>query len=152
MKYHNSKTANKYKIVIDRLSKKNNIIIIKQDKGHGVVILDRTKYIDKCLPMVGTKQFSKLDYDPSSKLESKLQITLRKIKSKLHENVYKKLYPTGSYSGKFYGNAKVHKLSTTNVDDLTLRPIVCNIGTATYETTKYLASLLSPLSKSEFTI
>ena len=77
---------------------------------------------------------------------------MRKIKSKLHENVYKKLYPTGSYPGKFYGNAKVHKLSTNNVDDLTLRPIVCNIGTATYETTKYLASLLSPLSKSEFTI
>ena len=73
MKYHNSKTANKYKIVIDRLSKKNNIIIIKQDKGHGVVILDRTKYIDKCLPMVATKQFSKLDYDLTSKLESKVQ-------------------------------------------------------------------------------
>ena len=134
MKYHNSKTANKYKKVIDRLSKNNNIIIIKQDKGRGVVILYRTKYIDKCLPMVGTKQFSKLDYGPTSKLESKVQRTLRKIKSKLHENVYKKLYPTGSYPGKFYGNAKVHKLSTNNVDDLTLRPIVCNIATATYET------------------
>ena len=35
MKYHISKTANKYKKVTDRLSKKNknNIIIIKQDKG-----------------------------------------------------------------------------------------------------------------------
>ena len=73
MKYDNSKTANKYKKAIDRLSKNNNIIIIKQDKGHGVVILDRTKYIDKCLPMVATKQFSKLDYDLTSKLESKVQ-------------------------------------------------------------------------------
>ena len=42
MKYHNSKTPNKK--VIDRLSKKNNIIIIKQDKGRRLVILDRTKY------------------------------------------------------------------------------------------------------------
>ena len=42
MKYHNSKTPNKK--VIDRLSKNNNIIIIKQDKGRRLVILDRTKY------------------------------------------------------------------------------------------------------------
>ena len=62
------------------------------------------------------------------------------------------MYLTGSYPGKFYGNAKVHNLSTNNVDDLTLRPFVSNIGTATYETAKYLASLLAPLSKSEFTI
>ena len=67
------------------------IIIIKQDKEWGVVILDRTKYTDKCLSMLATKQFSKLDYDPTSKLESRVQRTLRKIKSKLPENVYKKL-------------------------------------------------------------
>ena len=34
----------------------------------------------------------KLDHDPTSKLESKNQIVLRKIKSKLPENIYKKLY------------------------------------------------------------
>ena len=63
------------------------------------------------------------------------------------ENAYKKLFPTGSYPRKFYGNAKVHKHSTNNVDDLTLRPIVSNIGTGNYEAIKYLASLLAPLSK-----
>ena len=41
---------------------------------------------------------------------------------------------------------------TNNVDDSTLRTIVSNIGTAIYKTAKYLASLLAPLSKSEFTI
>ena len=152
MKYHNSKTANKYKQVIERLSKNNNVIIIKQDKGRGVIILDRTKYIDKCMSMAAAKQFSKSYYVPTNKLESKEQNKLRKIKSKLLENVYKNLYPAGSYPGKFYGNAKVPKLSTNNVDDLTLRPIVSNIGTATYETVKYLASLSAPLSKSQFTI
>ena len=91
--------------------------------------------------ILATKQFSKLDYDPTSKLECKVQQTLRKIKLKLPEKVYKKLYPTGSYPGKYYGNATVHKLSTNNVDDLTLRPIVSNISTAIYETVKYLASL-----------
>ena len=76
------------------LSKNNNIFIMKQDKGRGVVILDNTKYIDKCLSILATKQFSKLDYDPTNKLESKVQQTLRKMKSKLPENVYKRFYPT----------------------------------------------------------
>ena len=82
-RYNNSKTAKNVKKVIDRLSK-NNIIITKQDKGCGVVInitiaitIDHTKYIDKCLSMLATKQFSKLDYDSTSKLESKVQRSLR---------------------------------------------------------------------------
>ena len=81
-----------------------------------------------------------------------MQRTLRKIKWKLPENVYEKLYPTGSCLGKFYGNAKVQKPSTNNVVDLTLGPIVSNIGSATYERAKYVDSLLARLSKSKFTI
>ena len=59
MKYYNSKTSNKYKKVVDQLSIYNNIIIIKKDTECEVVILDRTKYIYKCLPIITTKQFSK---------------------------------------------------------------------------------------------
>ena len=61
--------------------KKPVLLRVKKNKGRGVVILDRTKYIDKCLSRLATKQFSKLNYDPTSKLESKVQRTLRKIKS-----------------------------------------------------------------------
>ena len=75
-------------------------------------------------------------------LESKLQQILRKIK----------LYPAGSYLYIFYGNAKVHKSSTNDVCDLTLRPIASNISTAIYEMARYLTNLLTSLSKSEFTI
>ena len=140
------------KKVNDQLSKNNNIIITKHGKGRGVVLLDRAKYFDKCLSMVAAKRFSKLDNDPTSKLESKVQTTLRKIKSKIPEIFYEKLYTAGSYPGKSYGDAKVHKLSANNVDELNLRPIVSNIGTVSHETAIYLVSLLAPLSKSEFTI
>ena len=58
----NSKAANKYKKVIDKSSKNKNIIIIKQDTGLSLAILDRTKHIDKCLSMLATKQSSELDY------------------------------------------------------------------------------------------
>ena len=68
------------------------------------------------------------------------------------ENVYSKLYPSGSCPGKFYGIAKMHKLLANNVDDLPLRPVISNIGTVTYQTAKYLAKLLLPLGTSECTI
>ena len=83
---------------------------MKQDKECGVVIMNYSKYLEKCLSILQGKQFMKLDYHPTSKLESKVQRTLCKIKSKLPENSYKKLYCTGSAQGKFYGNAKIHKL------------------------------------------
>ena len=68
------------------------------------------------------------------------------------QNIYSNLYPLVSCPGKFHGTIKMHKLSTNNVDDLPLRPILANIGTATYHTEKYLVKLLSPLGTSEYTI
>ena len=48
---------------------------------------------------------------------------------------------------------EVLKISENDtVDELPIRPIVSNIGTATYNLSKYLAKLLSPLSQSEYTI
>ena len=75
------------------------------------------------------------------------------MKSKFSKQDYKKLYPTGSTEGRFYGTAKNHKLKEGDgVDKLPLRPIVSNIGTPSYHLAKYLAKLLSPLSQSEYTI
>ena len=44
------------------------------------------------------------------------------------------------------------KNDTDSVEQLPLRPVISNIGTATYELSKYLASLLKPIAKSRFTI
>ena len=53
------------------------------------------------------------------------------------------MYLTGSRPGMFYRTAKVHKLGKgEGLDELTMRPIISNIQRATYETTKYLNSLL----------
>ena len=82
-----------------------------------------------------------------------MQRVLGKIKCHLEEKEYKKLYPTGSKPGLFYGTAKVHKLKIGEVlKELTARPTISNIGTATYETAKYLNTLLTPLTKSQYNI
>ena len=80
-------------------------------------------------------------------------MSIRKIKNNLTKEEYNRLYPTGSLHGKFYGTAKRHKLKNgSSVDDLPLRPITSNVGTASYHLAKYLAKLLSPLSKSQYTV
>ena len=73
-------------------------------------------------------------------------------KSKSHLSNLR-IYPTGSAPSKFYGTAKKHKIPVNGtINDLLLRPIISNIGTASYQLAKYLAKLLSPLSTSEYTV
>ena len=104
-KYCNVKVPCKYKDIVSKLSKREDLVILKQDKGRGVVLMDRHKSSVKCLTLLSTKQFTTLTNDPTKTLESKVQRTLRKIKSKFTEQEYKKLYPTGSCPWKFYGTA-----------------------------------------------
>ena len=95
------------------------IVILKQDKGRGVVVMSKHKYIEKCMSFLTTKQFKQVDSNPTKILESKVQRSLRKLKSKLFPYEYKKLYPTCSSPGKFYGTAKLHKLPANGkIDDL----------------------------------
>ena len=91
--------------------------------------------------------------DPTKTLERKMQHVLQKIKCHLEEKEYKKLHPTRSKLGLFYGTAKVHKLKIgEGLKEQTVRPIISNTGTATYKTAKYLNTLLTPLTKSQYNI
>ena len=143
----------KHEQSIKELRRNPNIAILKQDKGRGTVILDKDVYIDKCSSMLDSNQFSVCTTDPTKQLEGKVQRAVRKIKAHLTDSEYRKLYPSGSCPGRFYGNAKIHKLKTNdNVNNLPLRPIISNIGTATYHLAKYLAKLLAPLATSSYTV
>ena len=72
--------------------------------------MDRNKYFDKCLALLNSQEFIKLNQDPTVTTEKKVQQILQKIKQKLPKIVYQRLYPTGSSPGKFYGTAKIRKL------------------------------------------
>ena len=126
---------------------------MKQDKGRGVVLIDRTVYLEKCLDILDTNQFKKLSTDPTKKTEEKIQQVLQKIKRSFSAQEYSTIYPTGSSSRKFYGTAKVYNLPENgNMDQLPNRSIVSNIGTATHQLAKYLAKRMSPLSQSQYTV
>ena len=55
------------KIIFD-LSKRDDILL-KQDKGRGAVVMDRSKYTEKCSEMLSTKQLTVVEKDPTKTLE-----------------------------------------------------------------------------------
>ena len=118
----------KYRKIVETLSNNKNIMLLRQDKGRGIVVINRIKYTEKCLNLLNTDSFVKLNYDPTKTIEGKIQRPLRKIKNNLTKQEEANLYPTESSPGKFYGTAKRHKLKNDNtVDDLPLRPIISNV-------------------------
>ena len=48
--------------------------MLKQDKGRGIVLIDKTVYIDKCLSILDTQQFQQLDITPTAPNKKKIKI------------------------------------------------------------------------------
>ena len=119
----------------------NNRLILTADKGVALVVIDKAEYIKKAEDLLKEKTYKKITVDPTVKQKNKLINILRNIKTEggLNEETYRRLYPTGAGSPKFYGLPKIHKSS------IPLRPIISSIGTVTYNTAKEIAKILKPL-------
>ena len=126
---------------LQELKKDQDRIILTADKGVALVVMNRTDYINKSEELLNTGTYKKIPEDPTMKQKARLINILKKINSEggLSEDNYKKMYPTGAVSPKYYGLPKIHKAGTP------LRPIISSIGTATYNTAKELARILKPL-------
>ena len=62
-----------------------------------------------------------------------------KAEGGINDEIYKRMYPTGAGSPKFYGLPKLHK------PGIPLKPIVSSRDTVTYNPAKDLAKILKPL-------
>ena len=135
---------------LDSLKKDKSIIITKPDKGKGVVILNKTEYIEKTIEILNDDtKFKELQgnwFKIILKLEDKLNRLLRSIKNKLPENTFDYLFASGSLPGVLYGLPKIHKLGCP------LRPILSALGTFNYNLAKLLVPILCPLTNNDFTI
>ena len=109
-----------------------------------MVIMEKSEYIKKAEELLNTETYKMIPEDPTNKQKNRLINTLKNIKAEwgLNEEMYRRLYPTGAESLKFYGLPKVHK------PGIPLRPIVSSTGTATYNTVKELSRILKPLLRS----
>ena len=116
-------------------------MVLTADKGVSMVVMDREEYNSKSEELLHTPTYQILKTDPTNKIKNKLISLLKTIKTEggISETTYKKLYPTGATTPRYYGLPKVHK------EGIPLRPIVSSIGSATYETAKELSNILKPL-------
>ena len=117
-----------------KLRARQDIVIVRPDKGSGVVTLGGDIYERKILEIINdTAKFKKLKDNPTLTREEQLQRFLRKINDKnlFDENTYKKLYPWGSKLATIYGLPKTHKVLFDS-DNFSLRPVISSIGTYNY--------------------
>ena len=85
-------------------------------------------------------------------LESKLKDRSKVLKNeeKISEKEFDSICPVGTTPGILYGNPKVHKTVVNNTPKF--RPILSVINTPTYLLSKFLNTILLPLTANEFTV
>ena len=134
--------------VIKELRK--DTVILKPDKGNGVVAIDTTDYyksLDKLFS--DTTKFKRLDADPTNTRLSTLQSNLWKLhnRNKISEEVYQEIRPKNAKIAGADGLSKVHK-SFERVPSFW--PIIDTIGSTHYNDGKYITKLLNPLTQNEY--
>ena len=119
----------------------NNRLILTANKGVALVVIDKQDYVKKAEDLLQESSYKKIADDPTAKQKNKLINILQNIQvdGGLKDELYRRLYPTGAGSPKFYGLPKIHK------PGIPLRLIISSIGTVTYNTAKELARILKPL-------
>ena len=136
-----------------KLKSDKSILILRPDKGNGVVVLDQIQYDNAIKEISSDKtKFKELPKDVTMKREVKLQRFLQTPKNEkkcLNDADYKFIHTSGSGPVKSYGTPKIHKLTNYNSFSK-LRPIVSSAGTYSYNLAKYLCNLLSPHLSEEY--
>ena len=123
------------------MKRDNNRMVLTADKGVCLVVMDMKDYIEKSEELLSKSTYKILPSDPTTRYKNKVIAVLKSIKTEggIQENAYRRLYPTGASSPKYYGLPKVHKTG------IPLRPIISCVGSVSYETAKELSKILKPL-------
>jgi len=140
--------------ILEVLRSNNDIIILKPDKGNGVVVMNRKDYYDGIFTIINdTSKVKLLKEDPTQKRENHLQRTLRNLKKKGFINTvdYDNIYPIGSQPARIYGTPKMHKFKASD-KILSLWPIVSSIGTYNYQLAKFLGGMITPYLPQEYSV
>ena len=142
------------------LKKDKDITIVPADKGRAVVVMNTNDYDNKISDLLNDeKTYLKITdkrKNPTNKVEQDLNKMLRSIKSdssekdndvsQIDEKLYNHLHSSSASPATFYGVPKIHKL------DVPLRPITSSISFLTYNLSKHLVVILSPLVKGKYTV
>ena len=119
-----------------------NEVILPADKGNATVMITREDYDRKMRVMLNTATYKRLKKDPTATQEGKLSRRLKGLEKdgEITEHLYHQLRPSGSQPPRIYGLPKIYKA------EVPLRPIVSCIGAPSYQLSKHITSLISPLA------
>ena len=128
---------------LKRLKTDENIVILPADKGRVAVVMDKTDYYDKMDALVNDKQtYQVLKRDQTPALQRKRNSKLLDLKKTDAIDIqrYNRLRCRAPQPPKLYGLPKLHK------PNIPMRPIVSFCGSPTYQLSKYLTTVLKPLT------
>ena len=131
---------------INSLRKNDDIIVTKPDKGSGVVLLNKSDYVDKMNKILDDQsKFRRLGLVSSNEntagIESRLQKRLLDLVKAnfMPKWIHNAVRPTGSQRPRMYGLPKTHREGTP------LCRILSMTGSYHHELGKWLGGLLQPV-------
>jgi hypothetical protein len=137
--------------ILRSLAKNKSIVITRPDKGRGVVIMNRSDYVQKMNTILDDRStFTPIDHDPTLENENTLIRILLVFKKEgfITKNEYDLARPTGSRPARIYGLPKLHKKE----ENYPLRPVMSATKTVGYGLGKMLKYRLNHLRTSPYTV
>ena len=129
----------RFLVSYNKLKKDKDIHITKADKSNALVILDKDDYERKLsLLLEDPITYRPLNKDPTDTVNSNFNKTIKQVLKGSPELV-KRFTTTTPALPYMYGLIKTHKVNNP------VRPIISTVGSASYNLSKWLVTLLSPL-------
>ena len=128
---------------IDKLQKNEDVVVKQSDKCKGLVLMDKTEYLNKSHVILNDKRnYEVLEKNPVPKVEAESKRIFRAVSNnKLPERTIKELTPCHSRTPVFYGLPKDHK------EGVPLRPVISACGGPTEKLSCLLERILKQLLK-----
>lgn len=138
------KTLSYYQKVTKKFLKDHkNIVITKSDKGGTTVVMFKSDYQQKMMDLLQDEStYERIFIDPTSAVNKEVKSIINKLErnQKIESKFAKLLIIEDPVAPKAYGLPKTHK------PGIPIRPIVSTIGSPCYKISKYLCSILKPMT------
>ena len=142
-KQKNILSKDEWKALSD-LRSDDSIIIMKPDKGNGIVIVSRLDYLNKMKRLISDDTKNKqLKHNPTKPREENRKLRNDKI---IDDATFHKILPSGSRPGVLYGFPEVYKAGCP------FRPIVSSVSTYNYNLASYLVGVLQSISTNQHSV
>ena len=131
---------------------RNKCMILKPDKGQGVVLIDKIDYYNSMERIFNDKtKFKVVNNDPTFRTVALVQNSLNTLVSRgeLTENDKMEMRKKSARLGRAHGLSKIHK-DYRNIPSFC--PILDATCTVYYGVGKYLSNLLNPLTSNEYSL